>query len=84
MGVISVRELNANVSRALSRVEAGETLRITRNGKVVAELRAVAEEYDTPERREAIARLREVASFGLKLGAPFSYEERTGRDPLQR
>lgn len=39
MGALSVRELNANISRVLARVEAGEILDITRNGKVIAELR---------------------------------------------
>jgi antitoxin (DNA-binding transcriptional repressor) of toxin-antitoxin stability system len=39
MGVLSVRELNANISKALARVEAGEILDISRNGKVIAELR---------------------------------------------
>ena len=39
MGVMSVRELNSNISKALARVEAGEVLDITRNGKIIAELR---------------------------------------------
>ncbi len=39
MGVLSIRELNANISKVLARVEAGETLDISRNGKVIAELR---------------------------------------------
>ncbi len=39
MVALSVRELNSNISRALARVERGETIDITRNGKVVAELR---------------------------------------------
>lgn len=39
MAVLSVRELNSNISKALARVEAGEVLEISRNGKVVAELR---------------------------------------------
>lgn len=39
MGALSVRELNSNISRALARVEAGETIDILRNGKVIAELR---------------------------------------------
>lgn len=39
MGALSVRELNSNISKALARVEAGEILDITRNGRVVAELR---------------------------------------------
>jgi antitoxin (DNA-binding transcriptional repressor) of toxin-antitoxin stability system len=39
MTSLSIRELNNNISKALARVEAGETLDITRNGKVIAELR---------------------------------------------
>jgi antitoxin (DNA-binding transcriptional repressor) of toxin-antitoxin stability system len=39
MGVMSIREFNSNVSKAIARVERGETLDITRNGKVIAELR---------------------------------------------
>lgn len=39
MAVLSVRELNANISKALARVEAGEILDISKNGKVFAELR---------------------------------------------
>lgn len=39
MGALSVRELNQNISKALARVEAGERIDITRNGRVVAELR---------------------------------------------
>lgn len=39
MSALSIRELNNNISKAIARVEAGETLDITRNGKVIAELR---------------------------------------------
>lgn len=39
MGVLSVRELNANISKALARVEAGETIDVAKNGKVFAEIR---------------------------------------------
>lgn len=39
MTAMTVRELNSNISKALARVEAGETLDIMRNGKVIAELR---------------------------------------------
>ncbi len=39
MAVLSVRELNSNISKAIARVEAGETLDITKNGKVIAEIR---------------------------------------------
>ena len=40
MASISVRELNANLSRVIARAEAGEVIEITRNGKTVVELRA--------------------------------------------
>ena len=39
MGVMSIREFNANSSKAFAKVEAGETLDITKNGKVFAEIR---------------------------------------------
>lgn len=39
---MTIRELNSNVSLAITRVEAGETLDITRRGKVVAEIRRKA------------------------------------------
>jgi antitoxin (DNA-binding transcriptional repressor) of toxin-antitoxin stability system len=39
MSVVTIRELNANISKVLSRVAAGETLEIMRNGEVIAELR---------------------------------------------
>lgn len=39
MPALSVRELNSNISKVLARVEAGETLDIMRNGRVIAELR---------------------------------------------
>ena len=38
MGVMSIREFNANVSKAFARVEAGETIDITRNGEIIAEV----------------------------------------------
>ena len=40
MDTVSIRELNANISKVIARVEAGEAIEITRNGKVVAEIRA--------------------------------------------
>lgn len=46
MGAISVRELNSNISKVLARVEAGEILEITRNGKTIAELRPKRPERD--------------------------------------
>lgn len=79
MGVISIREFNANVSRTLARVEAGETIEITRNGKIIAELKPkVLRRSDDPEWRANVERLTELLKQGAKLGGPFTYEERTG------
>lgn len=62
MGALSVRELNSNISKALARVEAGETLNITRNGKVIAELRPKDRKSDEAWRKafkESVRVLRE-------------------------
>ena len=68
MGVLSVRDLNANISRALARVEAGEVLDISRNGKVIAELRPKRPVRDDAWQKayeESVALLRK----GLPIGA---------------
>lgn len=78
---LSVRELNNNISKALSRVEAGEVLDITRNGQVVAELRAkrpVRDEVYWKAREETVAALQK--GFPLGAGRP-SYEDRTQTGP---
>lgn len=51
MGALSIRELNSNISKALARVEAGETLDIMRNGKVIAELRPKDKKSDQAWRK---------------------------------
>lgn len=38
MGEMSIREFNSNVSKTIARVEAGEALDITRNGRVVVRI----------------------------------------------
>jgi prevent-host-death family protein len=45
---IGVRELRQNASRYLEQVEAGDTLHVTRNGKVVARLVPVERADDDP------------------------------------
>jgi len=81
MGVMSVREFNANVSAALAKVEAGEVIEVTRNGKVIAEIRPKRKSrMDDPEYRKNW----EAFVAGLKEGVPgltgpATYEERTGR-----
>ena len=82
MGVLSVRELNANISKALARVEAGEVLDISRNGKVIAELRPKRPVRDAAwfkAHRESEALLRE----GLPINAgKITHEDKYGDVPL--
>ncbi len=81
MGVMSIREFNANVSAVLAKVEAGATIEISRNGKVIVEMRPKRQNrLDDPEVRAARDKL--LASLRddpLSLGGPATYEERTGR-----
>lgn len=81
--MVSVRELNANVSATLARVEAGEALTITKNGKAIAELRPPRAAWmDDPEKRAIVERGLAVLERGIPgLGAPATYEERTSRRP---
>lgn len=81
MGMMSIRELNANMSKAVARAEAGETIDITRNGKVVAELRAKKlNRMDDPALRAARDALLKHLETGMPgLQGPASYEDRTGR-----
>lgn len=81
MGVMSIREFNANLSKAFAKVEAGETIKVTRNGKVIAN---VVPEHsnpmDDPEYRAKHAKMMALLRQGLPgLKGPASYEERTGR-----
>ena len=80
MGIISIREFNASVSRTLARVEAGETIEITRNGKVIVEMKPkTPRKLDDPERQKAFEELMAVLEKGIPLGGPATYAERTGR-----
>ena len=84
MGVISMREFNANISRAFSRVDAGEEVIVTRQGKKPIRL-LPADLSEKEERREkALKTLRELLDEGLNIGGPATYEERTGIDRLIR
>lgn len=81
MGVMSIREFNANTSKAFAQVEAGETIKVTRNGKVIANV--VPERsnpMDDPEYRAKHDRMMALLRKGLPgLKGPATYEERTGR-----
>lgn len=78
MGVMTTRELNANVSQALARAEAGEILSITRNGKPVAEIRP-AQPVRDEQWHAARARLEELMQrkWGAYSGK-ITYEDRHG------
>jgi antitoxin (DNA-binding transcriptional repressor) of toxin-antitoxin stability system len=76
MGVMSVREFNQNVSAALAKVEAGETLDITKRPGRPKRINRM----DDPEHRakwEAMMASMRKGIPGLK--GPFTYEERTER-----
>ena len=81
MGVMSIREFNANLSKAIARAEAGEVIEITRNGKAVAELRAKRKNrMDDPEYKAAYEKMMALMKEGIPgLKGPYTYEERTGR-----
>jgi prevent-host-death family protein len=81
MGIMSIREFNANISQAIARAEAGEVIEITRNGKPVVELRAKRKNrLDDPEVRAAYERMIKGFETGIPgLSGPATYEERTGR-----
>ncbi len=67
MSTVTVRELNANISKAIARVEAGETLEIMKNGRVVAEMRPHMREQSEAWRRAH----KDSATFlrrGINLG----------------
>jgi antitoxin (DNA-binding transcriptional repressor) of toxin-antitoxin stability system len=81
MGVMSIREFNANTSAAFAKVEAGETIEVTKNGRVIAEIRPKrVNRLDDPDVRAAWEKLREGFKTGIPgLEGPATYEERTGR-----
>ena len=73
MAVLSVRDLNANISKALARVEAGEVLDISRNGKVIAELRPKRPVRDAAWHKayeESVALLRRGLPLGIGKVTP--------------
>lgn len=79
MTVMSVRELNANVSRALSVAAAGEDIILTLKGEPY--LRITREGVDQAADKRARAReaLRALMERGIDFGGPATYDERTGR-----
>jgi antitoxin (DNA-binding transcriptional repressor) of toxin-antitoxin stability system len=77
MGVMSIREFNSNVSKAIARVEAGETLDITRNGRVIVELRPKSKSRREDARwRAAFESLMEDVEKGVPFQRTFDHDER--------
>ena len=78
MGVVNIREFNTNVSKFVARAEAGEIIKVARNGKVVAELRPPAPDRDDPRWQAAYGQLVQALDEGIEFGRTFSHDERTG------
>ena len=79
MGVISMREFNANISAAFARVDQGEDLIVTRKGKKPIRLAPADLKSDEEQKARDLARLKELMEIGIDFGGPASYEDRTGR-----
>lgn len=78
MGVMSIREFNANVSSAIARAEAGETIEITKNNRTVAELRPKRGAHDVEWNRASKA-MADIMKRGLDLGGKsLSTEDKYG------
>lgn len=83
MGVMTSRELNANVAQALDRAQAGEIISITRNGTIAAELHPPKRIRDQAW-HEAFERMKERMRQGLftEPVGTITYEDKHGRDAL--
>ena len=69
MGIVTVREFNANISKVLARIEAGETIDISKNGVVIAELRPKQNDrMNDRQWREAYEATLAFMQEGLNLG----------------
>lgn len=78
MNAITVRELNADVSKAIARVEAGETLEISRNNRVIAELRPSSGKHGV-ERERAAKTMAAILARGFELGGgPLTADDKYG------
>lgn len=83
MGVLTVRELNANISQALARAKGGETLVITKNGEPQAELRPprpIRDELWHAARARMLKRMEE--GIGLGPIGTITDEDKRGPTPL--
>jgi antitoxin (DNA-binding transcriptional repressor) of toxin-antitoxin stability system len=80
MGLMSIREFNSNISGVFAKVEAGETIEVTRNGKVIAEVRPKsANLLDDPAYRARYEQMLALMHAGIPGLTAASYDERTAR-----
>lgn len=79
MGVMSIREFNQNVSKALALVEAGDDIVLTRRGKRIARITRERSIDDQKQLDEDLRFLRDMMHRGFDFGGAASYEERTER-----
>ncbi len=82
MTALSIREFNANVSKVLARVEAGETVRLTKHGRPVVRLEPdrPRPQPGTPEWQAAYDRMMALMEKGFSVGLggqKITYEDRT-------
>jgi antitoxin (DNA-binding transcriptional repressor) of toxin-antitoxin stability system len=81
MDTMSIQQFNANTSAAFAKVEAGETIKITKNGKVIAMVTPErVNRMDDPKFRAARERMLERMQKGFSgLKGAVSYDERVQR-----
>lgn len=79
MAVLTIRELNANISQAVARAKAGEILVITKNGEPQAELRPPRPVRDAQwhAARERMLERMEKGIFSEPVGT-ITYEDKHG------
>jgi antitoxin (DNA-binding transcriptional repressor) of toxin-antitoxin stability system len=79
MRTIGIRELKANLSRALRDVQRGERYLVTDRGRVVAELRLPGGDVSSSMTATDVARLQMAASGELRVAErPRTGYQRTG------
>lgn len=77
MSIVGAREANRSFSKILREAESGEVVTITRNGKPVARLEAVASKAASErERKQSLKRLMKLLEKGYDLGGgPYARDE---------
>ena len=79
MVTVSVHDFRTGASTILDRVQSGETIEVSRDGQVVAEIRPKTAILTGEPRKAAIAKLNELLDnkFGVYAGS-ITYEDKYG------